>query len=327
MHSNLFIKNKSGEFEDWLTIPHVPKSETCWQVPEETGRGTLREIRFQSGIQLYIADYHTLETFVSKNEDHISAFGFRFCLSGRMRLRVGCFKDDLIIREGQSGFFYFSDTSGFHEEKSGFHNCRVLILIDPETFVSLMADEVHQLPVKFRISASEAYCDSFNSEDIVTPAMRMILEQIIHCPYSGTARRFFIEAKALELIACKLDQQKPVQCQPENIPALKTSDVNMVRYAGKLLSENLQEPPGIIELAKTLGISRTKLYYDFKRFYGTSPSEYLRTRRIEKARTLVEDGDMNLTEIAYFLGYSSSSHFGRAFRQYFGMAPSHYCHK
>jgi AraC-like DNA-binding protein len=58
--------------------------------------------------------------------------------------------------------------------------------------------------------------------------------------------------------------------------------------------------------------------------YGTTPFDYLRDRRLEKAKIFLDEGNMDVTEVAYTVGYSSLSHFAKVFRQYFGTPPSNY---
>jgi transcriptional regulator GlxA family with amidase domain len=128
----------------------------------------------------------------------------------------------------------------------------------------------------------------------------------------------------MELIACKLDQIKPAGHASKNNSSLSTSDIERIHFAEELLTRNLSSPPSTIELAKAIGVSRTKLYRGFNQLYGVSPMEYLRLKRIEKAGEMVKDKDLNMTQIAYALGYSSSSHFTKTFRDFFGMPPSHY---
>jgi transcriptional regulator GlxA family with amidase domain len=154
--------------------------------------------------------------------------------------------------------------------------------------------------------------------------MRMSVEQILRCPFEGLTRRIFIEGKAMELIACKLDQIKLAGHASKNNSSLSTSDIERIHFAEELLTRNLSSPPNTIELSKTIGVCRTKLYRGFNQLYGVSPMEHLRLKRIEKAREMVKDKDLNMTQIAYALGYSSSSHFAKAFRDFFGMSPSHY---
>lgn len=325
----MHMKNRSNRFEERSLDPLMIKSgrfETCWEIPPEIGTGTIKEFRFKSGIQVFIHDYSMEMAFTSYGNANASAFGFRFCLSGNTKLDLHCLKERLTVKTGESGFFYFPSMEGVHEDIPKTHIYKVLILVEPASFYALMEDDLHKIPLKLQrpLEDKENICDPFNLTDIITPSMRMVLEQIIHCPYEGAVRRIFLEAKAMELIASKLDRLNPAIHEQENNSYLKAGDIDRIHFAGELLSKNLQTPPNIVELAKELGVSRTKLYNDFNSFYGTSPIEYLRIRRIEKARTLVKDRKLNMTQIAYSLGYSSSSHFAKAFREYFGMPPSRY---
>jgi AraC-like DNA-binding protein len=76
--------------------------------------------------------------------------------------------------------------------------------------------------------------------------------------------------------------------------------------------------------SRSIGMSRTKLVTSFPKVFGTSPYEYLRHMRLEQAEKLLSKGEMNITETAYWVGYSSSSHFTKAFREYYGMLLSRY---
>jgi transcriptional regulator GlxA family with amidase domain len=46
--------------------------------------------------------------------------------------------------------------------------------------------------------------------------------------------------------------------------------------------------------------------------------------RLNKAKALLDDGIMNVTEVAYAVGYSSLSHFAKSFKDYHGAAPGNY---
>ena len=168
------------------------------------------------------------------------------------------------------------------------HIHKALILIKPSLFFPLLEEEGDCLPFKLNMSpgANAGVFEPYHAEGILTPSMRVILQQLFACPYQGAARRIFIEGKAMELIACKLDQIRPT-------------------------GKNKRKEASV-------------LYHGFNQLFGVSPMEYLRIKRIEKAKRMLENKDLSMTQIAYTLGYSSSSHFAKAFRDFFAMPPSHY---
>jgi len=78
-------------------------------------------------------------------------------------------------------------------------------------------------------------------------------------------------------------------------------------------------------IAKDNGISVRYLHYLFKGT-GKSVSEWVRERRLEKCHqklTSTKFDDDSITHIALSLGFNSSSHFARLFKQKFGMPPRH----
>jgi len=83
-------------------------------------------------------------------------------------------------------------------------------------------------------------------------------------------------------------------------------------------------PPSIADLALIAGVHPTHLLRTFRRHHGVTISNYVRQRRIERARVQVANGDRPLSMIALDAGFSDQSHFTRVFRQAFGETPGQY---
>ncbi len=75
-------------------------------------------------------------------------------------------------------------------------------------------------------------------------------------------------------------------------------------------------------LAGVSHISEAHFARSFKDAFGVPPHRYLLTRRIERATTLLRDGDLSITEIAFQTGWRSLGTFGRIFRDITGDTPS-----
>ena len=325
MSTNISIKNKTGSpiklpVTDDL-LKRKPR-EISLKIPEALGMGSVREINLHSGIRLGILDYESREP-VMQFEGNAPVFGFAFCLSGTIKSKVSCLKDSFVIKNGKSGFFHFPEVSGFKEEVKG-HILRVLVQMEPELFRSLMEDDFGHIPPVLRKFADGAEVKPCRVADIITPSMQTALHQILSCPYHGLTRQLFLEGKAMELIAYKLEQFESDPAKTKIHPVLKSDDVERIHYARDLLIRDIENPPNLVELARSVGLSRSKLHYDFRVVYGTTPFDYLRNRRLEKAKISLDKGNMDVTEVAYSVGYSSPSHFTKVFKQYFGMPPSNY---
>ncbi|MCG8460149.1 MAG: helix-turn-helix transcriptional regulator [Holophagales bacterium] len=76
------------------------------------------------------------------------------------------------------------------------------------------------------------------------------------------------------------------------------------------------------QLAKSLAMSRAQLYRKFVAFDLPTPAQLILRSRLERASTLLRLGDLSVTSVAFEVGFKSVSHFSRAFRAHFGLAPS-----
>lgn len=95
-----------------------------------------------------------------------------------------------------------------------------------------------------------------------------------------------------------------------------------VRRAIVLMEQNLEDALRISEICKRLNVSNRHLDRLFERYVRRSPAIYYRDIRLDRARGLVTQTDMLLSEIAIASGFASQVHFSRAYRERFGLPPS-----
>ena len=90
------------------------------------------------------------------------------------------------------------------------------------------------------------------------------------------------------------------------------------------IERHLQQPLTVERLAEALDLSCAYLSTLFKRETGVAVSEYIRRKRVDTAKTLLQYTEYSCLEIAEYLCFSSDSHFSRVFRQYTGQTPREY---
>jgi signal transduction histidine kinase/DNA-binding response OmpR family regulator len=78
------------------------------------------------------------------------------------------------------------------------------------------------------------------------------------------------------------------------------------------------------EVARSLGISRMQLYRKVKAVLGTGVTDFIQSLRLTKARELLLDDTLTVTEVAYELGFSSPSYFSTSFRTRYQISPSEF---
>lgn len=157
------------------------------------------------------------------------------------------------------------------------------------------------------------------------PGITRILEDILGCSFTGSLRRIYIEAKALELFIVSVQRfvQDPSQYCCLN-SAMGRRDVERAHEAAGLLVKDFDSVPSLSELSRSVGMSRCKLTQVFKEVHGATPFAFLKEHRLAKAREMLLEERVNVTEAALAVGYSSLSHFTKAFTRQFDCPPSKY---
>ena len=88
------------------------------------------------------------------------------------------------------------------------------------------------------------------------------------------------------------------------------------------LEENLTDADfRVPELCKSLGMSRSNLHRKIKALTGSSTAIFVRRLRLQKALGLLQESDLNISEVAYEVGFSDPRYFSRTFAMEYGYSP------
>ncbi|MEM8611838.1 MAG: AraC family transcriptional regulator [Cyanobacteria bacterium P01_H01_bin.105] len=154
---------------------------------------------------------------------------------------------------------------------------------------------------------------NYANRPVTTPAMVAILKEILSCPYQGRTRRHYLERQAMSLVTLRLQAMGP--------PKLPPAELDCIYHAASILRREFANPPTVEQLARQVKTNRLKLNQGFHEVYGTTPFQYLRNCRILQARRLLITSNLSIDGVAAAVGYSSRSHFTKAFRKLQGLNP------
>lgn len=95
-----------------------------------------------------------------------------------------------------------------------------------------------------------------------------------------------------------------------------------IQKVREIIAENMSDSAfGIPKLCEALDMTRMQLYRKFKALTNQSASPMIRSIRLKNAKFLLENSDLNVSEIAYDTGFTDPNHFSRVFKQKYGVAP------
>ena len=124
------------------------------------------------------------------------------------------------------------------------------------------------------------------------------------------------EAMAAGYHVCK-------KCHPE-YKDWKGARQELAEAAIKIIEETYTEPFSLEALADRLHVNKYYVLRTFRQITNETPLQYHNRCRCEKAMELLQQPELSISYIAFEVGYNSSSHFARRFREATGMTPSEY---
>lgn len=91
------------------------------------------------------------------------------------------------------------------------------------------------------------------------------------------------------------------------------------------LAEHIADPQlNIDSFAESMGYGRTTFYKKIKRITGTTPNDYIRSLRMNKAAELLKDDRLTVAEVGYQVGIGDPYYFSKSFKNFFGVSPTKY---
>ena len=98
----------------------------------------------------------------------------------------------------------------------------------------------------------------------------------------------------------------------------------IIRKAQQYISENVRKRLSVPLVAQNADISPSYLITLFQKHLQISPGEYIRRIKLQESKQMIREGNLNFTQIAQTLHYSTIHHFSRQFKEKFGVTPSEY---
>lgn len=291
--------------------------DVTYAYPAQLGQGYVREIKLREGLELAIARYQPNQNLIIEVSDREHPLEYEFSLVRELS------------RASFESEYYFFSGSGLAERDVCHHKPDLQMLdvsfhLEPELFCVWMGDRLEQAatPVKALVKALDQARYTYASSPTV--AMQAALQQILNCPYRGLTQQIYLESKVWELMALHLEQMLQHQPDQPRKQTLKPDDIERLHYAKEILKQQLTDPPSLNGLVRQVGLNEFTLKQGFRHLFGTTVFGCLHHYRMERAKVLLADGRLNVTEVARDVGFTNRGHFAAAFRKKFGVNPKTY---
>ncbi len=286
---------------------------------ENVATGSFEEILIDDGFYVLKIQNDGNQIKHIKREINRRYIQFHFCLKGGGKFIFNEGNYALEVSEENSLLLYNTQLDLPLNLDLSPGSWMVSVVMTIRKFHSLFSDEASYIPFLNAENQEKKYY----AQEGVSPAIAVVLSQIINYNLHPTIKKLYIKGKVYELVSLYFN--KSTDADIEQCPFLVDEDnVKRIRQAKEIIIANMSEPPSLSELSKEVGLSLKRLKEGFKQIYGDSVYSFLFDYKMDYARRLLESGQYNVSEIGLKIGYSTSSHFIAAFRKKYGTTPKKY---
>ena len=232
----------------------------------------------------------------------------------------------LFLRKSLSGDYYVSEAS------NGAEGLEAVLVKEPDLIIS---------DVMMPVMDGNEFCRRIKTNPLTSHIPVILLtarattegkiegletgaDDYIFKPFDTT--ELLVRIKNLIAQRKKLQQRfrEEIIIQPGEITATSTDKVFLER-AISIVENHIGDPDFETQiLADEVGMSRMNLHRKLKALTGQTPSQFVCSMRLKRAAQLIEQNAGNVTEVAYEVGFSSSSYFTQCFKSEFGILPSEF---
>lgn len=152
-------------------------------------------------------------------------------------------------------------------------------------------------------------------------AMIPVLREIVRARAQDPLHWMLTSARAHELLYLTLRSAELMGGECAAAVRLTSRDRRLLGEVRDLLADRYVSPPPLAELARRFGMSPARVCSGFRVQFGESTSEFVRRRRMDVARELLQQPGFQVRQVARAVGYSHHSTFTAAFARHFGVSP------
>lgn len=231
-----------------------------------------------------------------------------FVHSGSMRITLG--NEEYVIPCGSLGIIPPEKTHTAFSGENGVEYYTVMFDIT-SFYNSSFATEKHLKPI---VNLRNDFIPITNDTEIINTVTSIIKEQLNGDEYSSliVIGKIYI---LLGLLYQKcLSLQTPLELQSENFTII-------FDYIANNYCDNISSA----QLSVKFGYSEAYFCRRFKAITGLTPMKYINILRLEKAKSLLKNGNTKISVVSAKCGFNSVSYFSKLYKNHFGISPKEFC--
>jgi len=282
--------------------------------PQNSGYFNMKDIKITDDIILFKVDHH-FNKKITFDYDIKDVFYINILLEGNHEIKSFCNQKISKATQGSTITGFINEDKGINKKsQTPFKSICVVIKGD-----FLKKHLFSKLEDKNTIQNQYTNILKNEATNIKT---HICANELFHMQENDdTLNEIYQESKVLEIIYNEFNDILNKQKKPNTNTKFDQYDIQAIYKAKEILSNNIQNPPRVHELSKQVKLNEFKLKKGFKELFNTTPYKFVEQCRMEKAKYLLENEDININEVASILGYKYQGNFSTVFKNYFKASP------
>jgi AraC-like DNA-binding protein len=270
------------------------------------------------GIDLIQANFRTERKLLLVDPESTEMVSSSFILDGNIESQFKLNKNSVLHWVNTHGFQYTPDFQGehiIHDQK-----LQAFSLVYDKAYFKSIAESAG---VKYLDKVLDCMARGETllvppGKLMMQPRMAELLHAVVQCSFQGLTKYLFIEAKMLELLALQMEQLNTGSSVKKE---WSRTDKERLKAVHDYINQAYLEPLTLTGLCYRFGLNEFKLKKGYKHFFGMTVFGHIHQLRMQAAQQLLASGQMNVSEVSFYIGYSNISSFSAGFKKHFGYLP------
>jgi len=298
-------------------------------ISNEKAEGSIRFITFDWGVSLLEYDITFMdEVLIVVDTSNYNPINFYYCLEGYCGHKFGYESDEQIKIMEQFQSVILTNRDGGISDRYFPKDVKVVasvIQVRRKPFLRKRLNQGEELNKQlynvFLDTDHEKVFAYYGSYNLKIADVMAALQKV---KAKGMIRVMQIEGLVYQILSMHMIQHNKEVLDKRPQTSLLKRELKTIRSFAKKIEKHIAQDFSLEEISAETGLTQAKLQEGFKLLYNKTVTEYIRNARLEVARDLIANSELNISEVVYSIGFTSRSYFSKIFKEKFGISPSEF---
>jgi AraC-like DNA-binding protein len=301
--------------------------EYILEVDNDLARGFIKYIAFDWGVSLI--DFNILffeDLLINSGTSEYNPIYFSYCTKGFFEHKFSNEENYKKVEQFHSAITANSSKSnhksffqkGEHIQLNTISIVRKQFLKKRLNISQMLNDKLHNVFIDTQHKKQFAYYGPISLK------MADHVNTLQNVDTGGIIRVLQIEGEIYQLLSMHIELHNTYEnSKPLKVSLLKY-ELKKIRQLAIKIAQDSSKNYSLDDISRNSGLSQAKLQEGFRFLYARTVSEYIRHARLEDARDLMHNSNLNISQIVYSIGFTSRSYFSKIFKKKYGISPNEF---